>query len=132
MQELGLATHVRIVPGTYTEDGGRHGVATLLESGVPPTAIFVANDLAALGALSALAERGIRVPQEMSIVGYDNTALAAVRHIDLTTVDQPRPDMGRTAVMLVMERLSGKREEARHILIPPRLVVRGSTAPPAE
>jgi DNA-binding LacI/PurR family transcriptional regulator len=130
MHELGLAAHVRIVPGTYTEDGGRHGVATLLESGDAPTAIFVANDLAALGALSALAERGIRVPQDMSIVGYDNTALAAVRHIDLTTVDQPRPDMGRTAVTLVMERLMGKRDEARHILIPPRLVVRGSTAPP--
>lgn len=130
MEEHGLGEHVRVVPGGYTEDGGRAGVAALLESGERPTAIFVANDLAAVGALSALAERGIRVPQDMSIVGYDNTALAALRHIDLTTVDQPRPVMGRTAVTLVLERLRGKRTEGRHITIPPQLVVRATTAPP--
>jgi DNA-binding LacI/PurR family transcriptional regulator len=130
MQARGIGSDVRVVPGSYTEDGGRAGVGALLDSGDRPTAIFVANDLAALGALAALAERGIRVPDDVSVVGYDNTALAALRHINLTTVDQPRPDMGRTAVSLVFERLSRARDHARHILIPPRLVVRGTTAPP--
>ena len=131
MQRRGLVPLV--VPGTYTDEGGRQGLVTLLESGPLPSAIFVANDLAALGALSVLAERGIRVPEDVSLVGYDNTALAAVRHINLTTVDQPRPDMGRTAVRLLLERLSGERDSAhaQHILIPPTLVVRGTTAPPA-
>jgi DNA-binding LacI/PurR family transcriptional regulator len=131
MERHGLGAHVRVIPGSYTDDGGRHGVVALLESGEPPTAIFVANDLAALGAMSVLAERGLRVPEDVSLVGYDNTSLAAVRQISLTTVDQPRPQMGRQAVTLVLERLTQERAAARHILIPPTLVVRGTTAPPA-
>ncbi len=130
MQKRGLDRFVRIVPGSYTDEGGRHGIAALFDAPDPPTAVFVANDLAAIGALSALDERGLRVPDDVSIVGYDNTALAAVSQIHLTTVDQPRPDMGRTAVKLVLERLSGKRDVASHVLIPPTLVVRGTTAPP--
>jgi DNA-binding LacI/PurR family transcriptional regulator len=77
-----------------------------------------------------LAERGLRVPEDVSIVGYDNTALAAVGHINLTTVDQPRPDMGRKAVELLLERIVQRRDSARHLLVKPTLVVRGTTAPP--
>lgn len=129
MRNHGLGANVRIVPGSFTEDGGRQGVARLL-AGEIPTAIFAANDLSAIGTLSALAERGVSVPQEISVVGYDNTALAAVRHIDLTTVDQPRPDMGRAAVRLLLERLEGGRREPRRVLMPPSLVVRGTTTAP--
>lgn len=130
MRQQGLAAHIRVVPGSYTEDGGRQGVTALFAGEPPCTAIFAANDLAAIGTLSALAERGIRVPDDVAVVGYDNTALAAVRHIHLTTVDQPRPEMGRAAVALLLERLQNGREEARHVLMPPSLVVRGSTGPP--
>ena len=130
MRTLGLGEHVRTVSGTYTEQGGRRGVAELLASGPRPTAIFVANDLAAIGALGALADQGLRVPQDVSIIGYDNTALAAVHHIDLTTVDQPRPEMGRKAVTMLLERMTGKRDVTRHLLMPPTLIVRGTTAPP--
>ncbi|MBL0939085.1 MAG: LacI family DNA-binding transcriptional regulator [Gemmatimonadaceae bacterium] len=132
MQKRELTEFVQIVPGAYSDEGGRQGIAVLFDSPTPPTAVFVANDLAALGALSALAERGLRVPEDVSVVGYDNTSLAAVSQIHLTTVDQPRPDMGRTAVRLLLERLTGKRESASHVLIPPRLVVRGTTAPPKQ
>lgn len=129
MRKHGLGTHVRVVGGNYTEDGGRRGVTELLGKN-PPTAIFAANDLSAIGTLSALAERGIAVPDDISVVGYDNTALAGVRHINLTTVDQPRPEMGRAAVTLLLERLEGGRETGRNVLMPPSLVVRGSTAAP--
>ena len=131
MERHGLGSQARVVPGSYTEDGGRQGVTALFTTGTPPTAIFAANDLAAIGTLSALAERGIGVPEDVSVVGYDNTALAGVRHINLTTVDQPRPEMGRTAVALLLERLDGQREAARHVLMPPSLVVRGSTGAPS-
>jgi DNA-binding LacI/PurR family transcriptional regulator len=130
MERRGLADRARVVPGSYTDDGGRQGRRRALRRRPAPTAVFVANDLAALGAMSALAERGVRVPDDVSLVGYDNTALAAVPQIALTTVDQPRPDMGRTAVALLLERLAGGREAGRHLVIPPTLVVRGTTAPP--
>jgi DNA-binding LacI/PurR family transcriptional regulator len=130
MKRLGLEAYARVVPGSYTEQGGSEGAAALIEDGERPTAIFAANDLAAVGALGALAERGVRVPDEVSLVGYDNTALAAVRRINLTTIDQPRPEIGRTAVSLLLERIEARRETVRHVLIPPSLVVRGTTAPP--
>jgi len=130
MKKLGLGAHVRVAPGSYTEEGGHKGVALLLDGGERPTAILAANDLAATGALSALAERGVRVPDDVSLVGYDNTSLAAVRHINLTTVNQPRPDMGRTAVTLLLERIAAGRTTAHNVLIPPTLVVRGTTAAP--
>ena len=130
MQRNGRNAFSRVIPGSYTDEGGRQGVAALFDGDAPrPTAIFVANDLAALGAMSALAKRGLRVPKDVSVVGYDNTALAAVSQINLTTVDQPRHDMGRTAVTLLLERLAGRRDTVRHVMMPPTLVVRGTTAP---
>ena len=132
MKRLGLEAFARVVPGSYTEQGGAEGARALMdgEEEERPTAIFAANDLAAVGALGALSERGVRVPHAMSLVGYDNTALAAVRRINLTTIDQPRPEIGRTAVTLLLERIEGRRDSARHVLIPPSLVVRGTTAAP--
>ena len=129
MQRRGLDEFMCIVDGSYADEGGRRGVAALFADTVHPTAIFVANDLAALGALRALSELGLRVPEDISVVGYDNTALAAVSQIQLTTIDQPRPDMGRTAVMLLLERLTGLRDTTRHVLMPPKLVVRETTGP---
>jgi DNA-binding LacI/PurR family transcriptional regulator len=127
VRKLGLEKYARIVSGHYTEDGGRQGVAALFASGPAPTAIVAANDLSAIGAISELAERGLRVPDDVSVVGYDNTSLAAVRQINLTTVDQPRPDMGKTAVRLLLERIRDGRKTARHVLMQPRLVIRGTT-----
>ncbi|MGH2751811.1 MAG: LacI family DNA-binding transcriptional regulator [Actinomycetota bacterium] len=118
-----------IVAGEYTEQGGARGVARLLDTGRHPTAIFAANDLAAIGVLQALEEHGLRVPDDVSLIGYDNTALAALGHIDLTTIDQPRREIGSTAVGLLLDRLNGARGRARHVLVQPSLVVRGTTAP---
>jgi DNA-binding LacI/PurR family transcriptional regulator len=130
MRARGLERRCLVIPGEYTEKGGADGVERLLASNHRPTAIFAANDLAAIGAMQAIEERGLQVPGDLSLVGYDNTGLAALRHIDLTTIDQPRQGIGATAVRLLLDRLGGGRRRARHVLMQPSLVVRGTTAAP--
>ena len=105
-------------------------MTTLLGDRRGVTAVFVGNDLAAVGALDALDDHGLHVPDDMSVVGYDNIALAGLGHIDLTSIDQPRREMGVTAVRLLLERRDEDRRAARHLVAAPSLVVRGSTAPP--
>jgi DNA-binding LacI/PurR family transcriptional regulator len=130
MRRHGLGSLARVAPGAFTEEGGAEGVDRLLRSGPAPTAIFASNDLAAVGALYALERHGLQVPGDVSLVGYDNTALAAMGHVNLTTIDQPRRQMGATAVRLLVERLDHRRTRARHIVIQPHLVERGTTAAP--
>lgn len=132
MERHGLTASATIVRGSFTEEGGRDGVTAVLRGRDRATAIFVGNDLAAVGALDALDHHGLRVPEDVSLVGYDNIALAGLGHIDLTTIDQPRREMGVTAVRLLLERRDEDRRRARHLVVPPSLVVRGSTGPPSD
>jgi DNA-binding LacI/PurR family transcriptional regulator len=121
-----------LTPGSYTEEGGSEGVRKLLATDRHPTAIFAANDLAALGCLQALSDAGRSVPDDVSLMGYDNAWLAGLRHISLTTIDQPRHELGVTSVKLLIERMEEGRKESRHIVLEPSLVVRATTAPPAK
>jgi hypothetical protein len=130
MTRHGLAAHIRSVRGAFTERGGQEAMGSIIETGVLPTAVFVANDFAALGALEALDAAGLRVPQDVSVVGYDDITSSHSSRVALTTVAQPSVEMGQTAVNLLIERAQAGRTEARHIVLPPRLVVRGTTAPP--
>jgi DNA-binding LacI/PurR family transcriptional regulator len=121
-----------VASGSFTEEGGVEGVRELLAADRHPTAIFAPNDLAALGCLQALSDAGRSVPDDVSLIGYDNAWLAGLQHISLTTVNQPRHEIGATAVGLLMERLEDGRTESRHIVLEPSLVVRATTAPPAK
>ena len=129
MRRHGMESEIRSVRGSFTEDGGGTGMRTLLAEGSQPTAVFVANDLAAIGVLEALDAEGLDVPGDISVVGYDNTALATSHRLGLTTVDQPRNDMGRMAAELILEKIGQDRVTARHVVLPPKLVVRESTGP---
>lgn len=120
----------RVVPGMFTEAGGAVAAARLLADGGSVTAVFAANDMSAIGALDTLAAAGKQVPQDISLVGYDNTFVAALRHIDLTTIDQDRDTIGQRAVEMLIERIEGGRSEARHMVTTPSLIVRGTTASP--
>jgi DNA-binding LacI/PurR family transcriptional regulator len=130
MREHGLEDEIRIAAGDYTDLAGAEAAARLLESGDLPTAVFAANDLAAAGLIDRLEDSGLRVPADVSVVGYDNTFLSALHHISLTTVDQPRPHMGRRAMEVLVERMEGQRTAPLHERVRPSLVVRGSTGPP--
>jgi LacI family transcriptional regulator len=84
-----------------------------------------------MGALEALDSAAIRVPREISIVGYDDIVTSHSARVALTTVAQPSVEMGRTAVNLLIERSEEGRDTPRHIVMAPRLVVRGTTAGPS-
>jgi len=131
MQNHGLETEIRAVQGGFTEEGGSAGMRSLLVDGPRPTAVFVANDLAAIGVLEVLAGEGLSVPGDISVVGYDNTALAASHRLGLTTIDQPRHDMGRMAAGLILTKIDEDSAPASHAVLSPKLVVRESTAPPS-
>jgi DNA-binding LacI/PurR family transcriptional regulator len=128
MERAGLGQHVEVLPGDFTERAGTVAGARLAERAAVPTAIFAANDLVAVGAIDALERRGAPVPGDVSVVGYDNTFFARLGHISLTTVDQPREEMGRIAVGLLAARLDGRRGGPELVLTTPTLVSRGTTA----
>lgn len=127
MVRLGLGQYMQVASADFTEQGGYSGARGLLALDPPPTAIFASNDLAAVGVLNAIEEAGLRMPQDVSLVGYDNTALAALRHISLTTIHQPRRGMGETAMRAVLRRLEQPAARARRLVLEPSLVLRTST-----
>lgn len=132
MAAAGLGGHIRLEPGDFTEGGGYEAARRLLAGGQRPTAIFSSNDQSALGALDAIEEAGLDVPREISLVGYDNTALAALRHILLTTIHQPKDQIGEMAMRAVVHRIENPGAAPRRHVLLPSLVVRATTArPPA-
>ena len=129
MRSRRLGRHTLVIGGDFTEEAGVSAAAELLRRRELPTAVFAANDMVAVGLLGCFDRAGIDVPGQVSIVGYDNISIAHLAHVSLTTVDQPRTDMGRLALELLLDRIVNHRaNEVR--LIEPSLIVRSTTAPP--
>jgi DNA-binding LacI/PurR family transcriptional regulator len=129
MQRLNLERHTQVAPGAYTDRGGYSGAKWLLDAEPLPTAIFASNDFAALGALTAISEAGLSVPDDISLVGYDNTYLATLSNISLSSVNQPRREMGALATRLLMERIDLKRTEPHCEILKPKFIPRSTSAP---
>ena len=129
MTAAGLGSHTLVVGGGLTEAAGHAAAVELLRRHPTCTAVTVANDLAALGALAAAQEEGRTVPGDLSVVGYDGIALGAIRTLSLTTVAQPLAEIGTLAARRLFSRIAAPRGRARHLGVAARLVARGSTGP---
>jgi LacI family transcriptional regulator len=116
--------------GEPTTEFGHRMAGDLLARPDPPTALVCFNDKTAVGALAAAAERGLRVPGDLSVTGFDDIDLAQATSPALSTVRQPLAEMGRMAVSLLVRLLDGHQVDALHIELATELIVRGSTAPP--
>ncbi|GAA4174291.1 LacI family DNA-binding transcriptional regulator [Gryllotalpicola koreensis] len=119
-----------VLDGEYRRKEGRERTLDLLDRTEPPTAIFAANDLSALGAIAAAQELGLRVPEDVSIIGFDDIPEAGRSEPQLTTFAQPLHAMGAEAFRMLMEQLTGGENGRRHEHLLGSLVVRESTAPP--
>lgn len=132
MRRHGLAGETRVLPGDHTEDSGVLAAETLLAEPRLPTAVLAGNDRCALGLLDALRRAKIDIPGQVSVAGYDDSHIAHLSYVDLTTVRQDPDRLAELAVRTVVERLDGADLPAREQVLEPKLVVRGTTGPPPQ
>ena len=118
-----------IVEGDFDSTSGERAMRQLLELDEPPTAVFAASDVVAFGVLSALREAGLRVPVDISLVGFDDIALAAYADPPMTTIHTPAFELGEAAGQLVLDLVGGRSVRSRTVL-PTELYLRQSTGPP--
>lgn len=127
LADEGDAGH-HVVTHLYTVEGGMAAAAALLDAG--RTAVVCGSDPMALGAIRAARDRGLRVPEDVSVVGYDDSPFMAFADPPLTTVRQPVAALSRIAVTMLLAELRGERVTRAELSVEPELVVRGSTGPP--
>jgi LacI family transcriptional regulator len=113
--------------GDYHPASGQQVTAQLLSLASPPTAIFALNDLMAMGALRAAAEAGLRVPEDLAVIGYDDIEFASFTNPPLSTIAQPKEEVGSKATEILVNRISEKNGFHRRLVLEPTLIVRGST-----
>ncbi|MEU0811463.1 substrate-binding domain-containing protein [Streptomyces sp. NPDC005970] len=117
----------RITHSRFDVSGGHEATARLLDTPDPPTAVFAVNDFAAIGAIGALRNRGLRAGADVAVVGFNDTPLAAELPLPLTTVRSPMLDMGRRGLRLLVRLLEGEPVESERLA--PELIVRASSVP---
>ncbi len=127
MRARGLTRHIRIVPGGQTQAEGVAAAQHLLGSRELPTAVVAYNDDVAAGLVDALVRAGVAVPGAMSVVGYDDTRLARLPFLNLTSVRQDTSRLASLAVERAVARLEGQPVTDRQVVLPAELIVRGST-----
>lgn len=130
MQEAGLTINPAwIQEGDFDCASGHDAMVRLLSQPSRPSALFVCNDMMAMGVISAAHQAGLSIPADLSLVGYDNVALAQYMSPPLTTINQPKEELGRLAVTRLLARINGEAIDNRLITVDPDLVIRSSCAP---
>lgn len=131
--EAGLSVDESLlIEGDFSIDSGRNAVRRLIEKGRPPTGIICANDEMAMGAIQALKSEGYKVPIDISVVGFDDIQFAAITDPALTTVHQPRRQLGEAAMQTMIKRLETSEVPSEPIVLEANLVVRASSGPATE
>jgi DNA-binding LacI/PurR family transcriptional regulator len=130
MRRHGLEQEIRVVRGGITQEDGSSAARYLMAASTPPTGVIAYNDDVAAGLVETLGGAGVSVPAAMSVVGWDDSSLARLPHVDLTTVRQDADEMTRLAVERSMARIQDDPVTDREQVLRPTLVVRGSTAAP--
>lgn len=115
-----------IINGDFSQVAGYQGAQGLLRLSSPPTAIFASNDMMAFGVMEAVREQGLRIPEDMSIIGFDDIPQAATVHPALTTVRQPLEEMGRVATQMLFANLENPNPVEERRALPTQLVIRHS------
>lgn len=126
-----------LYPGDFSLESGACAAGSWMDASDRPTAVFCASDVMAIGIIGALMRRGVRAPDDVSVVGFDDLDMAAHFVPALTTVHQPRPEIGQAAARLLLERMRMDPAERTafpgpRLVLPTELVVRETTAPPRE
>ena len=121
--------HVRL--SDFRAAGGNKSMASLLDEQIPPTAVFCANNLMTIGALRLLKDRGVVIPDEVSIVGFDDLDLSELLNPPLTVINRATFTLGSSAADLLRARLATPDREQHHLTLPVELLIRGSTTKPA-
>jgi LacI family transcriptional regulator len=119
-----------IYEGTFFQPDGFNGASILLDLPNPPTAIFASNDVMAMGVMDAIRHRGLRVPDDVSVIGFDDIPQASLIHPALTTVRQPLEKMGRVATQMLLELLNKSQKKIGRIELPTELIIRDSCKVP--
>jgi len=121
-----------VYEGDFFQTDGYDGASVLLDLPVPPTAIFASNDVMAMGVMDAVRNRRMHVPDDISVVGFDNIPQSAMVYPSLTTVQQPLEQMGRVATQMLLGILKSPEKDVSRIELPTELIVRNSTLAPKD
>ncbi len=129
LEQAGIAVDPRwVVQGDFEPESGYRAMKQILSQSERPTAVFCGGDIMAMGALCAINELGLNVPEDISIIGYDNVRNSCFFSPALTTVHQPKQELGEAALTMLLDRITSKREDAKSIEVHPQLIERRSVA----
>ncbi|MBX7431801.1 LacI family transcriptional regulator [Mycobacterium sp. Y57] len=132
MRSHGLGDEITVIPGAHNEDAGAAAARTMLAASTLPTAVLAGNDRCALGILDVFTRAGVDVPGDVSLIGYDDSALSENPRIDLTTIHQDAPEIACRSVELAVNMLVEGASRAADVVLEPTLVIRGTTGPPRD
>ncbi|HVU65695.1 MAG TPA: LacI family DNA-binding transcriptional regulator [Ktedonobacteraceae bacterium] len=132
LESAGITIDPELIrPGNHDQATGYEQTCALLDLPDPPTAIFAGCDVQAMGVYSALRARGIRIPEQMSVIGFDDVQISALVTPTLTTIHQPLAEMGRTATSMLLRLIAGEPLDSIRAELTTSLIVRESCAPPS-